>query len=272
MADGRTDFPLPVGERLRQARLTRKLSLDDVAAQTRVPTRHLDAIERGEWKDLPAPTYSIGFAKAFADVVGLDRQEVGDELRAELGGARPIAAVETFQPADPARVPPRTLAIIAAIVAILLLAGYGYYRSVALGDVQPEIYDETMETAAAAPGGARGAPASVANGPVVITANQEVWFQVYERGGATLRTATLGAGQSYQVPDTAVDPLLRTGRAELLRISVGTADAPTVGPPNRLVKDISLKPTALMAGPSMAGVGNSLAANVPSSGATTPQP
>ena len=108
MADGRTDFPLPVGERLRQARLSRRLSLDDVAARTRVPTRHLDAIERGDWDDLPAPTYSIGFAKAYADVVGLDRQEVGDELRAELGGGRAPAVTETFQPADPARVPSRS--------------------------------------------------------------------------------------------------------------------------------------------------------------------
>lgn len=275
MADGRTDFPLPVGERLRQARLTRKLSLDDVAAQTRVPTRHLDAIERGDWKDLPAPTYSIGFAKAFADVVGLDRQEVGDELRAELGGARVPAAVETFQPADPARVPPRTLAIIAAIIAVALLAGYGYYRSVALGDVQPEIYDETMQTAPAAPRAGVAAPVVAApgaiGGPVVITANEDVWIQVYERGGATLRTAVLAGGQSYQVPETAIDPLLRTGRAELLRISVGTADAPPVGPPNRLVKDVSLRPAALMAAAPSAG-GAPPSANVPPSDASPPQP
>lgn len=247
MADGSTDFPLPVGERLRAAREARKMSLEDVANQTRVPLRHLEAIERADWDELPAPTYSIGFAKAYAECVGLDRQEVGDDLRIELGGSRAASTVETFQPADPARVPPRTLAIVAGLVAISLLAGYGYYRTVALGDVQPQILDSDIAAPVAA--GTATAPATPLTpplGPVVITANQDAWVKVYERGGKSLYENTLAAGQSYEVPGTAVDPLLRTSRADLLRVSVGTADAPPVGPGNTLVKDVSLKPAALM--------------------------
>lgn len=249
MADGRTDFPLPVGERLRIARETRRLSLDDVATQTRVPMRHLEAIERSEWGQLPAPTYSIGFAKAYADIVGLDRQEVGDDLRVEMGGGRQAGAVESFQPADPARVPPRTLAVAAGLVAVTLLAGYGYYRTVALGDVQPQILDvENGGTppAAAAPAAPRAA-APAATGPVVITATDDVWIRVSERGGATLTETILKAGAQYQVPTTAADPLLRTGRADLLRVAVGDTVAPPVGPANTLVKDVSLKPEALLA-------------------------
>ena len=244
MADGRTDFPLPAGERLRQARLTRNMSLDDVATQTRVPTRHLEAIERGDWSDLPAPTYTIGFAKAYADLVGLDRQEIGDSLRTEIGGSRQAPVAEVFQPADPARVPPRMLAALAAIVAIGL-GIYGYSRTSASGEVEPQIV-APVEAPAARPGAA-SAPVAAATGPVVITANDEVWLQVYERGGKTLKIGTLAAGQSYQVPADAADPLLRTGRADLLRVAVGTADAPPVGPANQLVKDISLRPEALMA-------------------------
>ena len=252
MADGSPDFPLPVGERLRVAREARGLSLDDVANQTRVPSRHLEAIERGEWDLLPAPTYSIGFAKAYADVVGVDRREIGDDLRVELGGGRQTGVIETFQPADPARVPPRTLAIIASLVAVSLLAGYGYYRTVALGDVQPQILDvdngatPAARAAAAPTASATPAPAA-ALGPVVITASEDVWIRVYERGGATLRETILGTGQRYEIPTTATDPLLRTGRADLLRVSVGDTVAPPVGPANQLVKDVSLKPQALLA-------------------------
>ena len=250
MADGSTDFPLPVGERLRIAREARRMSLDDVATHTRVPTRHLEAIENAQWDNLPAPTYSIGFAKAYADVVGLNRQEIGDDLRIELGGGRQPGAVESFQPADPARVPPRTLAIITGLVAVSLLAGYGYYRTVALGDVQPQILNvdngATPAAAGAAPAASPAAPPA-ASGPVVITAAEDVWLRVYERGGATLRETILGAGQSYEVPATAADPLLRTGRADLLRVTVGGTAAPPVGPANQLVKDISLKPQALLA-------------------------
>lgn len=246
MADGRTDFPLPVGERLRTAREARKMSLEDVANHTRVPLRHLEAIERADWDELPAPTYSIGFAKAYAECVGLDRQEVGDDLRLELGGARATSTVETFQPADPARVPSRTLAIVAGLIAVSLLAGYGYYRTVTLGDVQPQIVDSDASAPVAGTPAAARTPLTPPLGPVVITANEEAWIKVYERGGKSLYETTLAAGQSYEVPATAVDPLLRTGRAELLRVSVGTADAPPVGPASTLIKDISLKPAALM--------------------------
>lgn len=245
VADGRTDFPLPVSDRLRHAREAMGISLDDVATQTRVPMRHLEAIERGDWDSLPAPTYSIGFAKSFAEVVGLDRQEVGDDLRVELGGGRRAEVAEVFQPADPARVPPRTLAIGTVVVAVLLLGGYGYYRTNALGDVQPVIVGPDTRPPAAQ--GTSPAAATAASGPVVITANEAVWIKVYERGGRSLYETTLAAGQSYEVPATATDPLLRTGRADLLRVSVGTADAPPVGPANTLVKDISLRPAALLA-------------------------
>ena len=89
-------------------------------------------------------------------------------------------------------------------------------------------------------------PASAA-GPVVITATEEVWLQIYERGGGTLTTATLAPGQSYQVPATAADPLLRTARADLLRVTVGGAAVGPIGPANSIVKDISLRPAALAA-------------------------
>lgn len=248
MADGRTDFPLPVGDRLRHARESIGMSLEEVASQTRVPMRHLEAIEASHWDDLPAPTYSIGFAKAFAEVVGLDRQEVGDDLRVELGGGRKVEVAPVFQPADPARVPPRTLAIGTVLVAVLLLGGYGYYRTVALGDVQPVIVGPDTRPAPA-PGARPTAPVAQASGPVVITASESVWIKVYERGGKSLYENTLAAGQSFEVPATAADPLLRTGRADLLRVSVGTADAPAVGPANTLVKDVSLAPSSLMRTP-----------------------
>lgn len=265
VADGSTDFPnadvpgadlpLPVGERLRQARESRHMALEDVSTQTRVPLRHLEAIERSDWGNLPAPTYSIGFAKAYAETVGLDRQEIGDELRVELGGGRAADAVETFQPADPARVPPRTIAIIAALVAATLLAGYGYYRTVALGDVQPRILEAEAVTPVSSPVSRpqpvpvpATAAAAASSGPVVITAKEDVWLKVYERDGKSLFEDTLAGGKSFEVPVTAADPLLRTSRAELLAVAVGGADVPQVAKTSTLVKDLSLKPEALRGG------------------------
>jgi len=62
----------PIGSRLKAAREAQGMSLDDIAAKTRVPIRHLQHIEKGEWDALPAPTYSVGFARAYATAVGLN--------------------------------------------------------------------------------------------------------------------------------------------------------------------------------------------------------
>src|SRR4029453_6191217 len=99
-----------VGDRLKSAREAKKLSLEDIADQTRIPLRHLQNLEGGDWSPLPPPTYTIGFAKSYASAVGLDRTEIGEDLRAEMGGQRfDTSNPEVFEPADPARTMPKWL-------------------------------------------------------------------------------------------------------------------------------------------------------------------
>src|SRR5689334_10361338 len=110
-----------VGERLRAAREEKGLSLEDIAAQTRIPQRHLESIENAEWDKLPAPTYTVGFAKSYAGAVGLDRNEIGDQLREEMGGQRFASSQsEVIEAADPARTMPKWL-VLTAIAAVILL-------------------------------------------------------------------------------------------------------------------------------------------------------
>jgi hypothetical protein len=82
----------------------------------------------------------------------------------------------------------------------------------------------------------------------VITANEQVWIQVKD-GATTLKAGMLEAGQSYEVPATAKAPVLTTGKPEAIRISVGTADAPPVGPAATTVTNVSLLGPDLMRGP-----------------------
>src|SRR5947199_10018331 len=111
-AEAVPDVPPTAGERLRAAREQKKLSLEDIAAQTRIPQRHLASIETAEWDNLPAPTYTIGFAKSYAAIVGLDRAEIGSQLREEMGGARfASTSADVFEPADPRRTMPKGLVI-----------------------------------------------------------------------------------------------------------------------------------------------------------------
>ena len=246
-----------VGERLRIAREAKGLSLEDVARQTRIPIRHLEHIERGEWDALPAITYSVGFARSYANVIDLDGAQVGAEVREQLGGTRlgGTTAAAYYEPADPARVPPRSLAIAVAVIAVLLVIGYLVWRSSAVDDDSPADVaitqsDSPPPAGPAAPRPARPTIAAPApsNGPVVLTAAEDVWLRIDQAGGgAPLYMGTLKAGQSYQVPAGAQAPRIRTARANVLRVSVGGAQVPPLGPPETTIANVSLAPTDLLA-------------------------
>jgi len=238
-----------VGQRLRAAREEKKLSLEDVAAQTRIPQRHLASIENAEWDSLPAPTYTIGFAKNYASAVDLDRTDIGNQLREEMGGQRfANTSSDVFEPADPARTMPKSL-VIGAIIAVILLVGImSWLNKRALEEPGTSNNSAIAETPTPVPQPAAPAPATpaAANGPVVLNATQQVWLQVSEKGGASLFAGLLQPGQSYTVPANATSPVLKTGKPEALKISVGSQVVGPVGPAATTVSNVSLLPADLM--------------------------
>ena len=238
-----------VGQRLRAAREEKKLSLEDVAAQTRIPQRHLASIENAEWDSLPAPTYTIGFAKNYASAVDLDRTDIGNQLREEMGGQRfANTSSDVFEPADPARTMPKSL-VIGAIIAVILLVGImSWLNKRALEEPGTGNNSAIAESPTPAPRPAAPAPATpaAANGPVVLNATQQVWLQVSEKGGASLFSGLLKPGQSFTVPANATFPVLKTGKPEALKISVGNQVVGPVGPAATTVSNVSLLPANLM--------------------------
>lgn len=235
-----------IGGRLRTAREARGLSLHDIGAQTRIPVRHLQHVEAEQWDDLPAVTYCVGFVRAYGNAVGLDGSELGREVRELLGGARPrVQAVNYYEPADPARVPPRSLAIVAALIAIALIIGYAVWRS-GLNEIAPPPQAEAPAPAApAAPPPQQ--PAAAAGQAVTLTAIGPVWLRVTDGAaeGASLFQGELATGQTFAVPANAQRPLLRTGRPQMLRASVGGRDLGPLETVERTVSDLSLRPEDL---------------------------
>ena len=261
--------PSDVGARLAKARLARELSLDDIAARTRIPLRHLHAIEQGEHAGLPAAPYSVGFVRSYAKLLELDVDALARDFRAEIG-ARTIDryAHESFEPADPARVPSSLLAFVALAIALLLATGYAVWRS---GVLSGESAEERSRLAAGVPDTAPAPPPSpvapapqsvappaapppaaapaAASGPVTLTATDTGWLRVSERGGNRLYEKLMNPGESWQLPATANDPVIATGRPQALRITVGATVIPPLGPPEHRVSGISLRPDALLARP-----------------------
>ena len=246
-----------VGERLKAAREEKKLSLEDIAAQTRIPQRHLESIEDADWEKLPAPTYTVGFAKSYASAVGLERSEIGDQLREEMGGQRFFSSQsEVIEAADPARTMPKWLVFSAVVAVVLLIIVMTVLNRRSLQEEPASnpvaATASTPTPSAPAPQQAQAAtPAANAQGAVVLNAVEPAWIQVTDQG-KTLFEGMLQPGQTYAVPPTATAPLLKAGKPEALRINVGSAVAPPVGPPGKVASKVSLKGPDLMRGPAQA--------------------
>lgn len=256
MTDNRTDGDEPivsVGERLKRAREARGMSLDDVAMQTRIPIR-------------PPPAYRAG------GLGGAARDHLCDRLHpflCQCGRARwtadcrraaqfdrrpapPHPAAEYYEPADPARVPPRSLAIAALILAALLIAGYLIWRSTLDDGAGPASIPVTEAPAGPAPATpaapAPATPQAAAGQPVTLAATGDVWLRISD-GATTLFSGSLAAGQTYAVPPAAAHPMLRTGRPQLLRASLGASDIGPLEATEHTVDNVSLLPQDLAARP-----------------------
>ena len=243
-----------LGERLKRAREEKGMSLDDVASRTRIPIRHLQNIEREDWDALPAATYAVGFTRNYANAVGLDGAALSRELRDRIGTPTHRAAAPVYyEAADPARVPPKSLALVAVILAIVLIGGYLLWRS-SLDDEPQTIPIAEAPAEAPAPqrpaAAAPATPQSMTGQPVTLVATGDVWLRITEGpSGAPIFSGSLATGDRYQIPATAQQPMLRTGRPQNLRATVGAQDLGPLEATERTVSNVSLRAEDLAARP-----------------------
>ena len=242
-----------VGDRLRNAREAKGLDIDQVSAETRIPKRHLETIEAGNFAALPSRTYAIGFTRTYARTLGLDEKEALDQVRSELAEGDPNAAEKParFEPGDPARVPGRGLAWFAVLAAILLLGGiYAFYSSyfapglgpAPLEDPQAQVVQDAAPEAAATPA------AEPTGGPVVFTAEMnDTWVKFYDANGVRLFEAQMAEGDSFTIPEDAEGPQIWTGRPYALAITIGGRAVPKLTEEDTVVKDVPVSAEALLA-------------------------
>ncbi|WP_404335733.1 helix-turn-helix domain-containing protein [Sphingomonas sp. MMS12-HWE2-04] len=252
-ADDRTLFPATAGERLRAAREAQGVDLAEIAARTRIPQRHLEAIEQANYRGLPSITYAMGFAKSYARAVGVDEVAIGRQVRAEIGDApeRP-SPTPSYEMTDPTRVPPSGLAWFGVVVALLVSIGVGlWYGTDWFRGGAPVESVAIPEASQAAPGNAT-APAAAPTAPVAtggqvtLVANDSVWVRVSDGSGKRLYEKEMAAGERYDVPAGADRPHARTGRPEKLQVLINGSQAAPLGAPASTV-DVEVTAAALQA-------------------------
>ena len=260
---------LTIGALLAEARAAAGRELVDVARETRVPLRHLMAIEADDHDALPALPYALGFVKTYARTVGLNAESAAAQFRAETRLTPHVPTQPSLDPTDEAQLPSRGMAIAGVAVLVLVIGGLGLYGggvfdpaptpaptpAPATAEVAPSTVPDVGVAAApaAAPGTAAAAPAAVpatipATGAVLLVAREDVWVKIYDR--TTGRRAFQGlmvAGSNYPVPQDRPPLTLRAGRAGVIDVSVGGVKLPPLGGSVDTIDGVVLTAPALAA-------------------------
>ena len=240
--------PNGAGASLRAAREAQGLSLDDISARTRVPVRHLEAVEAGDFKSLPSPTYAVGFARAYARAVGMSDSAVAGEVRAEVNRIGPRKPEYTpYEMADPARVPTRGLAIVAAGIALaLLVLGGLWFASTRFQTGSDAGTTPANAVVAAVPAvSTPAAPTVPAGGQVSLAATDDVWLRVYDADDKTLFIGTMKAGDRFDLPAGARDPRLNVGRPDKLQVTLNGSAVPPLGDGSRPIRGVRVSGEAI---------------------------
>ena len=247
------------GDQLRAERERQELTLAQIASKTRIPLRHLETMEAGEFANLPGRTYAVGFARTYAKELGLDAEAMASHVREELGAEDPserYAAGDTLQPGDPARVPSRGLVFFSIAAIILLLAGgFMFYRTYFNPGAGPGsiLSAEQAAEEAALQEATEQANAASANtidpaGEVVFTAlEDETWVKFYDSASNRLMEKQMAKGETYTIPADAENPQILTGRPYALSITIGGKEVPKLTEEAVTVADIPVSAEALLA-------------------------
>ncbi len=280
-----------VGAELRAARQRLGLALPDVAAKLRIRLSFLEAVEDGRLAGLPGPVYAVGFARAYAVLLGLDAGAVARRFRPEadeptqkpeldfptpapergvpagavvlLGTLRAGAAYpgshrfsDDPQPVATVQAMPERLALLASRAAPAdtppaAAPAEPSIPAMPAPSPPPSLNEPVVPPLAVAPPPAPAAPPSD-DSRVLLRANADAWVQVRERAGHVLLNRVLRGGESWAVPK-GPPLLLTTGNAGGTELLVDGEATPPLGPPGAVRRDIALEPDGLRAEVAKAG-------------------
>lgn len=90
-----------LGEKIRQAREERGITIMEVSEQTRISSLYLESIENDDYSPLPGGIFNKGFVKSFAKYVGIDENEALQDythLITQQTGSEDSLEPKTYKP------------------------------------------------------------------------------------------------------------------------------------------------------------------------------
>jgi cytoskeleton protein RodZ len=247
-----------VGAALRQERVQRQLSIEDVARQTRISQRFLKAIEVDDFATLPGLVFARNFVRQYAALLDMDPVPLLAKLPAYDLESAPMPATPRAS-SDLSWWDPRWNSAVASLAWIVLAFGaaaaaYLYFNRIPRPQQAAEI--RSADSVAASPNesqapapteipaatqtGASGVYSTTADTHavrVIVTARDDSWLQVTAEG----KTAFIGILKAGESRTFASDgPVrVRTGNAGGTDISLNGKQLDPLGPVGQ-IRSVSL--------------------------------
>lgn len=121
-----------IGATLRAARMSARIDVSEIEAETKIRAKYLRALENEEWDLLPGPTFVRSFLRTYAQALGLDAKALVEEYRVNY--ERPSEAALEPIVSTPQRVRTRVpgsrpsrgyMAIVGVVGVVIVLLIYG---------------------------------------------------------------------------------------------------------------------------------------------------
>ena len=135
-----------ISDLLRSARQEHGQELRTVAQVLRIRYAYLEAIENGDFDQLPGNAYAIGFLRTYAEFLGLDGQEIVEQYKREIHGVDPKPDLVFPQPVGHNRIPGGAIVLISAVVLGLAYGGWFYLSNEGknIADLMPAVPESVL--------------------------------------------------------------------------------------------------------------------------------
>ncbi|KJE31120.1 DUF4115 domain-containing protein [Bacillus licheniformis] len=111
-----------LGNRLKEAREEKGMSLDDLQAATKIQKRYLTALEEGNYDIIPGKFYVRAFIKQYAEAVGLDSEHLFEEFKKDIPNSYNDEVSEKLSSIKPQRELPKSASKALELLPTLLVA------------------------------------------------------------------------------------------------------------------------------------------------------
>ncbi len=115
-----------IADTLRLARKQHGQDLRTVSQVLRIRHAYLEAIEKGEFDQLPGAAYAIGFLRTYAEFLGLDGEQIAERYKREIQGAEPKLDLVFPEPVGHNRIPGGAIVLISVVLLGLAYGGWFY--------------------------------------------------------------------------------------------------------------------------------------------------